>query len=776
MNSSVEFIKKFPFDNKSVYILHDSKGTIKQIINDFSSRFELIIKELAEAGSLARYYDFSKFQKKDAYSVLNQTRQYQHPPFFYRVHTRLPMSSLIIRKYSGNEYLGRISFFEYEPNILTPNVYGFVLTDMQKDTILGFHEYFYRLFRQVHSSPQEILDVPASNLVSPTPKEFQEQNIADFSLEEAGQFKKIYGKNYSREDLDILEDVPFKAGLSKKPEGGLLWECKEGSHRFITVLREVDTTRQDFIATLTYRNAEGQGPYFTLGDRYHGEDDLPDNQGYLMALAIGEGFAHLKRIGFTAAKCGEDATGKEEITLHFCKIGLCFYLYKGKQRVLEFFDNEFIHNERGNISLGLREGYACILKSFSISVRRTHPREFQKPQKLIIRLTNKQSNYYTLDRYYNYLLTQTRFSYIGGYLLYDITDLQGKIQKLDQQYKKQIKREEELKNLLRTYQTEEGEFIGTGSNTAVIKETAKTVAPSNATVLLEGPTGSGKEVLAKFIHRNSLRKDGPYIKVDCATVPRELIESHLFGHEKGAFTGAVSQNIGMFERANGGTLFLDEVANLTVETQTKLLQFYNDFTISRIGGTEPIRIDVRCIIASNENLEARVKAGTFREDLYYRINVVKLKLPPLKDRGEDIPELAGHFLHLFNTVNSKRIKSVSSEAMKKLMGHGWPGNIRELKNVIQRAVIFCGTDTITPDLIRFAEAVEAPPPQKARRRRSPFRMALTDREYITGLLEQHNGVVINVARELGISKVTLYKYLKDNKIDADEFRRGFGNN
>jgi len=226
------------------------------------------------------------------------------------------------------------------------------------------------------------------------------------------------------------------------------------------------------------------------------------------------------------------------------------------------------------------------------------------------------------------------------------------------------------------------------------------VAPTNATVFIRGESGTGKELIAKTIHQNSPRKDKPFIAVDCAGLTETLIESELFGHTKGAFTGAVAKKIGKFELAQGGTIFLDEIGNLTVNIQVKLLRTLQEREINRVGGKYPIKIDVRFVIAANSNLEEAMKSGAFREDLYHRINVFSIFLPPLREKKEDIPLLALHFLNQFNHILGKNIKNISKESMELLVNYSWPGNVRELQNVIQQAIIMA-EDIILPKHLPF---------------------------------------------------------------------------
>ncbi|MFQ5793404.1 MAG: sigma-54-dependent transcriptional regulator, partial [Acidobacteriota bacterium] len=239
-----------------------------------------------------------------------------------------------------------------------------------------------------------------------------------------------------------------------------------------------------------------------------------------------------------------------------------------------------------------------------------------------------------------------------------------------------------------------GEFVGRSDNLKAVLDLVSRVAPSESTVLVQGESGVGKELVAQAIHRNSARQDGPFVVVDCCSLQEELLHSELFGHEKGSFTGAASLKHGLFEVANKGTIFLDEIGELTSTLQSKLLRVLETGTFRRLGGIKDIQVDVRIIAATNRNLQQMVSSEAFREDLFYRINVVSLVVPPLRDRREDIPMLARYFAQLASPSKSK--KSIEPEAMEVLTGYEWPGNVRELQNVIERAVILCQGQTIQP--------------------------------------------------------------------------------
>jgi Nif-specific regulatory protein len=257
-------------------------------------------------------------------------------------------------------------------------------------------------------------------------------------------------------------------------------------------------------------------------------------------------------------------------------------------------------------------------------------------------------------------------------------------------------------------------IIGESKRMADVYASIQLVSQTQATVMLRGESGTGKELVAHAIHYNSGRADKPFIKVSCAALPETLLESELFGYEKGAFTGAAANKPGRFELANGGTLFLDEIGDISPGTQIKLLRVLQEKEFERVGGTRTIRVNIRLVTATNKDLEAEIAARRFREDLYYRLNVVPIFLPALRERKEDIPLLVNYFLRKSNEENRKAIRFISDEAMEYLVNYAWPGNVRELENAIERAVVLCTGDTLTPDFfpipsVKTGEAMSASP-------------------------------------------------------------------
>ncbi|MBU1155735.1 MAG: sigma-54 dependent transcriptional regulator, partial [Proteobacteria bacterium] len=295
------------------------------------------------------------------------------------------------------------------------------------------------------------------------------------------------------------------------------------------------------------------------------------------------------------------------------------------------------------------------------------------------------------------------------------------------------------------------------------------VCQSNTTVLIRGESGTGKELVAHAIHYNSLRASKPFIKVNCAALPESVIESELFGHEKGSFTGAHNQRKGRFELADGGTIFLDEVGDLSPATQVKLLRVLQEREFERVGGTETIKSDVRVIAATNRELEKLLEIGTFRQDLYYRLNVFPIHVPPLRERGTDVLLLANHFAERFSEANGKTIRRVSTPAIDMLMSYHWPGNVRELENYIERAVILSSDEVIhghnLPPTLQTAEASGT-----MHQGTLKSTMENVEKELIADALKNSRGNKALAARNLGISERLMGLRVKRYSIDPQRFR------
>lgn len=310
-------------------------------------------------------------------------------------------------------------------------------------------------------------------------------------------------------------------------------------------------------------------------------------------------------------------------------------------------------------------------------------------------------------------------------------------------------------------------IIGTGRSMKRIFELVDTIAGLNSTVLIQGETGTGKELIAKAIHFNSTRKEQKLVSINCGAIPENLLESELFGHVKGAFTGAVQTRIGRFEQANGGTIFLDEIGNMPMSLQVKLLRVLQEREFERVGGNSTVKVDVRIIAATSSNLEQMVKDATFREDLYYRLNVIPINLPPLRERREDIPLLVQKFIEHFCSTHKLDLKTVSPQVMKAVMSYDWPGNVRQLENLVERMVALTGNrPAILPadlpveisnrDSLNFVPLIEIP------EEGINFQNVVTDmeRELILQSLRKTNGNKKLAAKLLNLKRTTLIEKIK----------------
>lgn len=324
-------------------------------------------------------------------------------------------------------------------------------------------------------------------------------------------------------------------------------------------------------------------------------------------------------------------------------------------------------------------------------------------------------------------------------------------------------------NRLRDLITEKYDFsniIARSKKMQEVLEQVSRISTTDSTVYIHGDSGTGKELIAKAIHLFSERKDNPFVDINCAAIPESLLESELFGHEKGAFTGAIRTHGGLFTQANKGTVFLDEIGDMPLSIQAKLLRVLQERRFYPVGSKEPIEVDVRLIVATNKDLEEEVKNGNFREDLFYRIHVIPVYLPPLRERKEDIPPLVDQFLKLFSEEMNKNIKGLTPQAMQALMLQDWPGNIRQLKNTIEYAVAMTQEDVITEDLLQSQREVETEKLKPLKEAKAGF-----EKGYIISLLEMTRGNVSKAAELAGKYRADFYNLLKKYSINPGDFKK-----
>jgi DNA-binding NtrC family response regulator len=318
-------------------------------------------------------------------------------------------------------------------------------------------------------------------------------------------------------------------------------------------------------------------------------------------------------------------------------------------------------------------------------------------------------------------------------------------------------------------------IIGKSASLQKVIKLVKKVSKTEANILIQGDSGTGKELIARSIHIHSDRSHRPFVPVDCASLPENLLESELFGHEKGAFTDAHVTRPGIFEYANGGTLFLDEIGELSITLQSKLLRTLQEHQVRRVGGRRLLDVDVRIITATNQNLGKAVAEGRFREDLFYRLNVIVIHLPSLKERMDDVPLIANHYLRHFSKSSKNEVEGISKEAMELMGGYHWPGNVRELQNVIERAVSLTDSNIIVPEdlpehirLAREPEACPSPSGSNYKIAKKDW-MDLFEKRYLSDLLKRHNGNISKAALEAQINRKTIHRLLKRHMPPEDPF-------
>jgi DNA-binding NtrC family response regulator len=321
-----------------------------------------------------------------------------------------------------------------------------------------------------------------------------------------------------------------------------------------------------------------------------------------------------------------------------------------------------------------------------------------------------------------------------------------------------------------------GKLVGSGKAMRDVFETIQKVAETDLSVMIRGESGTGKELVAQAIHDTSSRKQKPFVAVNCAAINRELVESELFGHEKGAFTGADSRRIGRFEAADGGTIFLDEIGDMATETQAKVLRVLEERKLERVGSTKPIDVDVRVLSATHRDLEAEVRSGQFREDLYYRLKVVSIELPALRERTEDIPSLADQFLGQLATRLGRERKQLSSAALAALAGYGWPGNVRELRNVIEQAAVMAAGEQIEAEDLNLGRSdvqpsvpgvdLDLPFSDAKKRTVEDF-----ERSYLLRALRENDGNVSRTANAIGMVRQSLQQKIRELDLRSEDWSR-----
>jgi DNA-binding NtrC family response regulator len=679
----------------------------------------------------------------------------------YGFYMTLPNCVLIINPIDDDRYLGTIRI----PNLI-PNAYyrdiGSVIYVDQDDRLQGFNDALFASFQAAYKNPQDLLGRPCAEVMSPTPRMIQQDYFKSLPADDSGSYRTVF----TLEKALPLAEHTHEQSLRKEQEAWT-WESTDEEYRYLTFPDPLDCNRHDFSFEVTFQSLKGYLPIVILGQKRKGHR-MPDYGGYTFGSDVDTHKIFIKKYGYVVSLSDRShtETGKP-ITYTVRKTGQALLFFINGEEYLRYYDFDFIQNKSAFISIGLRLFSSIEFKTGALRAADTAVRSNYIPS--VVRIKTDPPAYYSLSQFYNESLS-TSFPHVHGFILHDVTQFREDAARYQEMYTSEKERGRVLNALVDRFRGRDDLFLGDSPAIRAIKERADVIAGSDATVLIQGETGTGKEVLARFIHASGPFKEGPFVKVDCSTLSPTLVESELFGHEKGAFTGAVQSTRGKFEQANGGILFIDEINNLNLDMQAKILNFLQDRTITRVGGEKPLKLDLRIIIASNIRLEEMIQEGLFREDLYYRINIVNIELPPLESRKEDLPLLCDYFIKMFSLQHNKTIKGLSLSAFKKIEQYAWPGNVRELKNAIHRAVMFCQDETIEERLIEVpGQEVEV----KAGRTGEPRKKKtkILTRKAIIQALKKHDGNVRRAAGLLDVERLTVYYNMKKYNIDADRFRK-----
>jgi transcriptional regulator with PAS, ATPase and Fis domain len=673
-------------------------------------------------------------------------------PYF---HIITPLTDLLLLKLKENRFLGIVSFRRFVEEIYRAENKMALFVD-EHDRIFGFNSLFAESLEI--EDPADLLGRQCAECM-----EFNRPMLYTLPDIPEAAFETFIDWRPDAGPLPFESPSENIGKLIEKKDGVEWYNPSDFDYSYIPLKKKLNIDKISFSFKLEFRSFGNFLPRAILRGLKYRRNFSPDLVGYTLSLSP-EDFMSFKRHGdpvynFALAEPQFSRIHSIEIK----KIFNTFYFFCNDKLSGQWQEPlPAILPSDNLIYLFLRPNESMTIKSLKILTSPSTPFEsYYKSMPLRARYRDDR-----LSREFNVSFYQRTVG-LKNYTLYlfeDITDLRNDIRSLE-------KERDNLASIL----GQEKVLIGRSDAVSRIRSDLKTVAQSNLSVLIEGETGTGKEILAHTIHQESHRRDKPMVKIDCSAIPRELMESELFGHEKGAFTGAVSRQIGRFEQAEGGTVFLDEVANLSPQIQAKLLNVLQDFTIQRVGGTKTIRLDVRLIVASNIPLEALIAKGSFRQDLYYRLNQFRFVLPPLKSRMEDIPLLIEHFMQEANRTYQKKVNVPEGKTLDRLLQYAWPGNIRELRNIIQRAVLFCKTDRLTPEDIALPESHKQPMQTPVHEKKRTWggrrkRSKITRVQFISAL-EELKGNMRATAKQLGIGRNTAYQFMRKYRLKPNQFRK-----
>jgi two-component system response regulator AtoC len=724
-------IKDFYLNNRLLYAPGNFKHILNQNIRDYY-RFPAhgSLKKLALNVTLNQGALFDMLSDSFEYESKNRFEHFNISLDFF---TTMPFSSLFLRHARGAGLFGLVRFHSVVERLNALRLQPLLVLD-GREKIQGINASFIKQFPG-NRPFRDYLGVPVRQLLSESPLQLIQGKTKDYAAARAQKWKL------------------------KTSSDGWHWRPAKAGQGLLLIKEPQNLEKYDFKLEADLTVVRGGLPGLILAGEKTAEPLFPDYKGYL----LGPDVTHKK---FLIKKEGElvRAATFRDATASGIRVLMTFL--KQQNRVACFLDNEFVAGLQDPdpiekpgafqylYSRDLGEYIIHAVRIYILPKGKTGQTDFNE-----VSLKNGTQNTFRFHQLLDRMASAENDPYYG-FLLYDISHLRKNIRTLKAAQASTAQERDRYKAM--ALEAEGGHNIMVGHTPTItrIRENARLAAASSATILVQGPTGTGKEVLAAYIHQQSLYRNGPFVKVDCSALPESLLESELFGFEKGAFTGALATRVGKLEAAKNGTLFLDEIGNLNTAIQAKLLRFLQDFELVRIGSNKKIKVDTRIIAASNRLLKELVAKARFRDDLYYRMNTIEFVLPPLCERKDDIPFLAAHFLGKYNKRLDRAIKGFSPASFRKMAEYGWPGNIRELENVVQKAVLFCQAETIQENMLDIAFL---PPDKDAHRPMPdiPFGDARALRaEHVRALLEMNNGIAVRAARQARVSKATFFRKMK----------------
>jgi DNA-binding NtrC family response regulator len=758
------FLKNPPFfiPTKSALFLFDMQGRISdsqlspEAISD-PDVFLSVQRLMARGANIRKFFeipgtfDFRQAQSFDKEAPFSPAFTNQSPAFrwFYEEQgffSKIPLFTLHVRRFDRGHCIGIVRSTGFFQNVHPENtLHGYVSVD-SRERLAAFNSLFYSFIGNTSHHPFSLLGRELKEFLAPPPSAVQEEEERALVLPGAGAFTTVHADEW---------------------EKGRVFAAPPDTPLFSVLPLTVDWDRKDI--KLEFELMEGVPPCLVIGDVRRGSGDMSDLEGYLLGPHPDlSGMILKKRASLhsnTFLPPGSMGPGQYSF---FC-LGNRFVAEHEGRRLLFFSDSDPIQRGAVRVALMVRAGLSLRLRRVRLS---TKPLDAGRTARnAFVALTARPGSFYLFSLVRHHLGGGGQDSY-STYRMQNLSDVKEKFQRLEAGYREAAERMRDADLKLKEYLDGHDLLVGVSRTLALIREQADKAAPSRVTILIQGATGTGKEVLAKHIHLLSPFAKGPFVKVDCATLPQTLMESLFFGHEKGAFTGALGRRKGLFEQAENGTLFLDEVHNLGLPVQAKLLQFLQDTMITPVGGSRPIRLNLRVIVASNQPLEELTARGLFREDLYYRIAVVMLRLPPLCERMEDLPALAEHFIRTFNLKYGRDVRGLAPAALRKLFNHAWPGNVRELKNTLERAFLFGASDEILEQDIAFGRPEDRRPASPAVPGiRKPLVRIARPPETVVELFRKQKGIAKRVADELGVTRQTLYNFIRQHGLGEVLLRR-----